>query len=134
MKKHLLCFSLVLACFLALSLQAFSQLILIPACNATQPLKELPWLKMIVDDTTGINGFNIIVYEATYKNQTIYRVENNIAHDFATVTLYTCLGSVLCQSQTTIAGLQSTCSDLFNEVTIGALLYRRFSRRVSFAK
>ena len=96
-----------------------------PSCHVTKPLEELAWLKAIVEDTVSTKDQELSIEQATYKGQTIYSVYITPGPDRGVITLYDCQGTVLCQGNTTFAGLRTDCKTVFDETQIGPLLYSR---------
>lgn len=96
-----------------------------PSCNVSKPLEELSWLKAIVDDTIATKNQELAIFQATYRNQTVYSVYITPGPDMGINTLYDCRGRVLCKGYMTIAGIQSNCKSVLEEALDGPLLYRR---------
>lgn len=96
-----------------------------PSCHVAKPLEELAWLKAIVADTVATKDQNLAIYQATYKNRTIYSVFITPGPDRGVTTLYDCQGTVLCKSYGNIGGSRSNCQSVFDETQGGPLLYSR---------
>lgn len=96
-----------------------------PSCDVARPLEELPWLKAIVADTVATRNQSVTIYQATYRNRTVYQIEIIPGPDAGVITLHNCKGYILCRSYITFGGLQSDCQEVFDETTLGPLLYTR---------
>lgn len=86
------------------------------------PLENISWLKELVDNennTDDTSGLEIIQY--TYKNNTVFSVNDCINCADAITVVYDCEKNVLCEFGG-IAGV-NTCSDFYDEAIKESILY-----------